>query len=324
VEDETRLVAVLDKAISKEDDITVMECVVAVITRHSEDLRPLIESCFEPGLRYLTSRNDARWANNAWFTPEAKAFFSQLSGTVTELVLENLMPVQRIDTHIEWILAFVARGHAAAVWRFLGRRILEDHPRSDSERRYEAIPYQFHELPKVLTHDAASAVWVTRGLYTPNDTLFQFRGGRLLSAMFPAFPENLARELTTLAATGTDDDVGFILQVLRAYQGQQSTHVVVKELVARLPEDDPRLQIARICLQTTGVVGGEFGFVETYRARKAQLETWVSDTRPRVRSFAEKFARQLEQSIAAEQRRAEQGKELRRRNYEDYIGRDFA
>jgi hypothetical protein len=56
-----------------------------------------------------------------------------------------------------------------------------------------------------------------------------------------AFPENLARELTTLAATGTDDDVGFILQVLRAYQGQQTTYEVVKELVARLPEDDPRL-----------------------------------------------------------------------------------
>jgi hypothetical protein len=135
--------------------------------------------------------------------------------------------------------------------------------------------------------------------------------------MFPAFPENLAHELTALAATGTDDDVGFIFQVLRAYQGQQTTHEVVKELVARLPEDDQRLKIAEICLQSTGVVGGEFGFVEAYRTRKAQIETWLTDTRARVRSFAEKFGRQLEQSIAAEQRRAEQHKEMRRRHYED-------
>jgi hypothetical protein len=317
VEDETRIKAILDRAITGEDDIAVMECVVAVITRHNEDLEPLIASCFEPGLRYLTARNDARWVNVAWFTSEAKTFFAQLSSATTELVLDNLMSVPRIDTHAEWILAYIARGHAADVWRFLGRRILEDQHGPDREGRYEAIPYQFHRLPKVLSQDAASAVRVTRSLYTRDDTLFQFRGARLLSAMFPAFPENLARELTALAATGTDDDMGFIFQVSRAYQGQQTTHEVVKELVARLPEDDRRLEIAEICLQSTGVVRGEFGFVDAYRTRKAQFETWVTDTRPQVRSFAERFVRRLEQSIAAEQRRAEQNKEMRRRHYED-------
>jgi hypothetical protein len=135
--------------------------------------------------------------------------------------------------------------------------------------------------------------------------------------MFPAFPDNLAHELTELAAAGTDDDVGFILQVLRAYQGQQTTHEVVRELVARLPEDDQRLEIAEICLQSTGGVAGEFGLVEAYRARKAQIETWLSDPRPQVRRFAERFTRRLEQSIAAEQRRAEEDKEMRRRRYED-------
>jgi len=75
VEDETLIKAILDKAVSKEDDIAVMECVVAVITRHSEDLKPLIANCFEPGLRYLTAKNDARWVNGAWFTPEARTFF---------------------------------------------------------------------------------------------------------------------------------------------------------------------------------------------------------------------------------------------------------
>jgi ppGpp synthetase/RelA/SpoT-type nucleotidyltranferase len=317
MEDETLIKAILDKAISKEDDIAVMECVVAVITRHADDLEPLIASCFEPGLRYLTTRDDARWINGAWFTTEAKTFFTKVSAKAAQLVLDNLMSVARLDTHAEWILAYIARGDAAAVWTYLGRRILEDQRGRDREGRYEAIPHQFHELPKVLSQDAASAVRVTRGLYTPDDKLFQFRGARLLSAMFPAFPENLAHELTALAATGADDDVGFILQVLRAYQGQQTTHEVVKELVARLPEDDPRLEIAETCLRSTGVVGGEFGFVEAYRTRKAQIETWLTDARPPVRSFAEKFVRLLGQSIAAEQRRAEQNKEMRRLHYDD-------
>jgi ppGpp synthetase/RelA/SpoT-type nucleotidyltranferase len=317
MEDERLLGAILDKAVFKEDDIAVMECVVAVIARHSEAPEPLIESCFQPGLRYLTAKNDARWINCAWFIPEAKTFFAQLSAPTTGLVLENLMAVPRIDTHAEWILAYIAEGHAAAIWRFLGRRIIEEETGRDPEGRYEAIPYQFHQLPKILSQDVASAVRATRGLYTPDDTLFQFRGARLLSAMFPAFPENLAHELAALAATGTDEDVGFILQVLRAYQGQQTTHEVGKELVARLPEDDERVKIAEICLQSTGVISGEFGFVETYRSRKAQIETWLTDARPKVRSFARRFVRRLEQSIAAEQRRAEQDKEMRRRQYED-------
>jgi ppGpp synthetase/RelA/SpoT-type nucleotidyltranferase len=188
VEDETRIKAILDKAIAREDDIAVMECVVAVITHHAEDLEPLIANCFEPGLRYLTARNDARWVNGVWFTTEAKTFFTRLSAATTELVLDNLISVPRLDTHAEWILAYIARGHAAAVWTFLGRRILDQQRDRDSQGRYEAIPYRFHELPKVLSEDAASAVRVTRGLYTPDDTLFQFRGARLLSAMFPAFP----------------------------------------------------------------------------------------------------------------------------------------
>lgn len=315
MEDETLIKAILDEAISKEDDIAVMECVVAVITRHSEDLEPLIASCFEPGLRYLTAKKEARWVNGAWFASEAKTFFAELSAGTAELVLDNLLSVPRLDTHTEWILAYIARGHATAVWTFLGRRILAD--QRDRDGRYEAIPYQFHRLPEVLSQDAASAVRTTRGLYTPGDTLFQFRGARLVSAMFPGFPENLAHELTALATTGTDDDVDFILQVLRAYQGQQTTHMVVKELVARLPGDDQRLEVAEICLQSTGVVGGEFGFVEAYRTRKAQIETWLTDSRPPVRTFAERFVRRLDQSIAAEQRRAEQDREMRRRHYEN-------
>ena len=294
---EAFLKAVLDQAMAKEDDIAVMECVVAVVTCHTENLDPLIKSCFEPGLRYLTAKNDARWINGAWFTTQAKTFFSRLSPETADPVLNNLMSIARLDTHAEWILAYIARGHAAAVWAFLGLRIREDERERDRQDRYEAIPYQFHELPRILSQDAASAVRVARGLYTPGNTLFQFRGGRLLSAMFPAFPENLAQELTALAHEGSDDDVGFILQVLRTYQGQPATHEVVKELVARLPEDDSRLEIAEICLQSTGVVSGEFGFVEAYRVRKAQIETWQTDTRPQVRAFAERFIRRLDQSI---------------------------
>jgi hypothetical protein len=186
----------------------------------------------------------------------------------------------------------------------------------DKEERYEAIPYQFHELRKILSGDASAAVRASRALYKPGDPLFQFRGARLFTAIFPEFPESVAAEFLVLAANGSDDDLGFIVQVLRAYQGQPTMHQVVKELIAKLPENDGRLELLEICLQSTGVVAGEYGLVEAYRARKGQIEEWRADDRPKVRGFAERFARRLDQSIAAEQRRAEQGKEMRRLAYD--------
>ena len=73
-EDQARIKAILDKAIAKEDDIAVTECVVAVITRRAEDLEPLISNCFEPGLRYLTAKSDVRWVDDAWFIPKPRHF----------------------------------------------------------------------------------------------------------------------------------------------------------------------------------------------------------------------------------------------------------
>jgi hypothetical protein len=119
-----------------------------------------------------------------------------------------------------------------------------------------------------------------------------------------------------MAAHGSDDDIGFVLTVLRKYQGQPATHDVMKELVVRLPADDPRLMKVEISLQNTGVVSGEFGFVEAYTAKKAAIASWLDDERPRVREFAEQYMKKLDRMAAAEQRRAEQSRELRRREFE--------
>jgi hypothetical protein len=71
-----------------------------------------------------------------------------------------------------------------------------------------------------------------------------------------------------------------------------------------------------IGLQNTGVVSGEFGFAETYRRKKSEIASWLEEDRSRIREFAEQFMTKLDRMIAAEQRRAEQEKELRRREFE--------
>ncbi len=67
-----------------------------------------------------------------------------------------------------------------------------------------------------------------------------------------------------MAQNGTDEDIDFILHVLRNYKGEPAIHPVAQAIINRLPKDDRRLSLVEVVLETTGVVGGEFGFVEAY------------------------------------------------------------
>jgi hypothetical protein len=55
---------------------------------------------------------------------------------------------------------------------------------------------------------------------------------------------------------------------------------------------------------------------EAFRTKKAAIELWRADARVRVREFAERFVRSLDLEIASEQRRSEQWKELRQRDFD--------
>jgi hypothetical protein len=91
----------------------------------------------------------------------------------------------------------------------------------------------------------------------------------------------------------------------------------LKALVNRLPENDSRLVEVDICLQNTGVVGGEFGFVEAFRRKKVEMASWLEDDRPAVKAFAKEYIRKLDGRIASEQRSAEHRKELQKRAFEE-------
>jgi hypothetical protein len=311
----TIVCVLLTKAISSGDAIAVIECVALAIKNHDQEHQPPVEDFFLPAIEYLTTKHDPRWVRRAWFMPECSAFFAKLSADHTELVLENLLMAPRIDHELETVLSCVAEKHTEAVWNFLGRRLSNKREQEEQER-YEAIPYQFHRLGKPLSTNAKLATEIVRSWYHKDDTLFRFRGGRLLSAVFPDFPPVFANQLSQLVAAGSDDDIGFALDILQCYLGESATHDVIKQLIARLPDDDPRLANVDTCLEQTGGVWGDFGIADAFRSKKAEVSSWITDDRPRVKAFAERFTRKLDNRIASEQREAEQWKELRQRDFD--------
>ena len=152
------------------------------------------------------------------------------------------------------------------------------------------------------------------------DQLFQYNGGRLLSAALPDFMPSVAAMFTGLAAAGSDLDLAFILDTMPNYRGNAAILPVLMAVADRLSLADAGLEKVEFCLQTTGVVTRAFGFVEAYRAKKATLQPWLADSRPGVRAFAADCIRRLDLRIADEQRRAEQRKEQRRLDFDGTDG----
>ena len=139
---------------------------------------------------------------------------------------------------------------------------------------------------------------------------------RLLSSAFPNCTSEFAAALAELVKTGGDTEVDFALAILQNYYGKPSTYIVLKEILSRFPDDTRKMDGVRASIDSTGVVSGELGFVEVWRAKKESLTEWLADERPAVKAFAEKHIAELDLMIASEQRRAETDREMRNRNYD--------
>src|SRR2546427_11267180 len=99
----------------------------------------LFRSVYVPAIKYLISKRDARWIRGAWYLPEREKFFNELPAEYADLVLENLLALNRIDHDAEYILTPIAMNRPASVWTFFEQPVRDTR---NEEDRYQAIPYQ--------------------------------------------------------------------------------------------------------------------------------------------------------------------------------------
>ncbi len=313
VKNDAMAVRILYRAIELKQVATVVECLVWTMESRPEEV-PAKQLFFEPAIRYLNDTKEFWWVHAPWIASDASPFFESLSREQSGLLAPALVHARKLDYRPEQILLQIAKRYPVLVWEIFEARLAVD--KKESDERYEPIPYEFHGLQKELSRDAVVALEFGRKLFARDSSLFRFRGGRLLSAAFPNFPANFAEELAKLIAGGDEVDAKFVLAIMENYHGEDATHEVLKQLIARFPENKSVQTGVSISLDSTGVVMGEFGFADALRAKLTMTRKWLADFRPEVRTFAERHIRSLEVRIASEQRRAEERKALRELEYE--------
>lgn len=312
----------LKRAVEISESATVTECLLFTLEHYGTEKIADADTLLREALSFLNDRKDSQWVSNAWFIKKANKFFKGLTPERIAQVLQNLGYIPKINYRAERVLVPLAEHHPEAVWDYFGVRLARETAEGEEEERFQAVPYRFHGLEKELSKDPQLAI--NKGLlwFSQNKKLFRFRGGLLLSNVFPNCPPEFAAALAALVKAGGDTETEFVLGILQNYRGETSTYVVLKAIVSQFPNDTRKMNGVRDSIDSTGVVSGELGLAEAWQAKKESLAEWLEDARPEVKAFAKIHMAELDLMIASERRRAEAEWEMRKRNYEEELDGD--
>lgn len=302
----------LKKAISNNNEAAVSECVLLVLEADPAKRVPASDKFLTDALGFLTSRKSTWWINQAWAAHKPLPFFESLTESEASALLDNLIDLPKLTYLAESLLGQIADKYLDLVWDFFGRR-LRRWRSDDDEFPYEAVPYQLTYLRKAMSTDVAVAVSKARAWFVDDADryLFRFRGARLLSTIFPLFPIEFSAVLCEMVLTGSDEDTDFVIAVMENYHGEIQTHEVLKNVVAKYPNDEAKITGVAISLESSGVVMGEYGFAEALQEKQAAIREWLTDPRLEVREFADRQLRSLDIRIAHEYRRSDEDRGFR-------------
>ena len=321
--DESLLRRVLDSSIAHDDAPAVRNVLVAAETQFRTNPGSLIDNIFLPALRVLAAKNNLGWVRMPWFSWMDNPLLLALDENQAAVVLDALVPYPELEYDAEDIAAAIAARWPEKVIEFLEHRQTYADLGGVPEG-YRDLPFDVHDLRAPLATAQEPLIGAARRWFARNKQMFQYGGGRLLTAVFPGLPDSFRDCLAGYVAGGNHDDLEFVLSILTNYEGRDIVHGLAKDIVAQIEADDPLMSRVRTVLRSTGVVSGEFGFVDLYAARKTTMQAWLADARERVRAFGQGHISELDRSITGEQRSAETSIALRKLDYDEELDDDAA
>jgi len=312
-------VDLLSKLLKKADEIDDLNVVVVgmsvAVSNYDRDDRLLIDELFIPGLEILTKHKCSSWVFDFWFRPESKLLISDLDDQVLDVILRNLLFMDKIDYHVEEILYLIAQRDPIKVFSYLIQRLADASEKKESSASFKAIPFSLHKLNEPLSKIPEVVVPAIQQLYDGTNGLFEFRGARLLKIIFQDFGAEFETELLKVVNQGGDENIKFVLSILKNYEGEPFLHHICEEIIKAIPNDSSLRNEMAIVLENTGVVSGEFGSVEAYKRKQNEVKEWLENSDEKVRGFASWYIESLEKRITWEQKRAEEDVLLRKHEY---------
>lgn len=314
---------VVERAAEIDDRETLIQTISVAANLFSEgELNA--KTIFMHSLREMAKRDDASWANATWITRSFRDLVNAMEPEERSEVLATLNLLPELNYQAEDLLYEIATHDIYAVINYFMVRLeharaLEKRNRQSSgseNERFEAIPYQLSRLNEVLAQAPEALLAALRNDFDMEiSAMFSYRGARLIKSVFPEFESPLEMLLLKYVEMGADQDIEFVLGILRAYDGSIEIQTVCKEIIIKVPEHSKFWNEVAAAIESTGVVCGEYGMAEAYELKLLEISRWLKDGDARVRVFAEWLIEGLQSIIDQERQRADQSLALRKYQY---------
>jgi ppGpp synthetase/RelA/SpoT-type nucleotidyltranferase len=271
-----------------------------------------LKSLFVQSIKELTRNNDTCWVNHIWYRPES--ILDSLTEKEYDVILKNLILIPRVDYHVETVLFPVTEKYPKKVIGFFYNRVKKKADNPD-DFSYDAIPFDLHKINEPLQKHAKVVLNKIIKWYSEKTGRFEWEASHLIQAIFPSLNTELEKELIRLIKSKNEKNAKIVLSILKAYKGEPFLHNVCKNFVRHSPYVKKFKDSLFIMLSQTGVVSGEYGFVNAYKQKLEEVQPWKKDRSRAIKAFLKEYEDYLNKQIAFAQKRAGEDIELRKREY---------
>lgn len=283
-----------------------------------------LKSLFLDTIKELTKNKNTWWINHVWYKGET--ILKDLSNEDFEIVLDNLNLLSSIDYHAEEILKPLAERQPERIIDFFHDRVKEKTRRKRDilRDRYDAVPFNLHELKNILKEQEKVIVPKLLKWYDEYDKkhnwFFGWEASHLFEDIFPDFSPVLEQELIIIVKKKNKKSRDIVFSVLSQYKGSGSrlwniVRVLVDTYAGKREYKEVEGHLFGY-LSQTGVVSGEYGLRDAYKNKKDALGGFKKDKDKNFRKFVENYEKYLDQRITYEQKHTDEEIELMKRGLE--------
>ncbi len=314
---------VVSKAKATKDFISLTNIVDSITRNYGKDGRLkkiLIEVIYELSCKL---KND-RWLNHIWFKSEQ--ILKDFTPAELDKILESLLITININYDAESMLTFIADSYPEKVIHFFEKRVaiktLKNRKYKEDDR-YDAIPYDFRKLAESLSKHEKEVIpmvfkWYELGSEKEN-WLYRWEASNLISNIFPQLNPTLKKELFKLIKKKDKKSLEIVYSLLGKYEGEEFLYEIVEEIMKTYKKDGELKNIKSQLfgyLSQTGVVTGEYGFVDALTKKKENIEKYTVDRSKEFQDFTKEYVFNLEKSIEYQKKRADEDIALRQSGLE--------
>ncbi|PET42370.1 hypothetical protein CN514_22735 [Bacillus sp. AFS001701] len=137
-----------------------------------------------------------------------------------------------------------------------------------------------------------------------------------MQKIFPSFDEKLENYILDVLSSKKPKNAKVILNILKHYNGDRSTHKVCQEFVVVFNSNPELLNELMIILSGTGILLGEYGSVDAFTQKRKDIVKWNKSKNIHIRAFVKEFYDFLDRRINSDKKRIDTEVQLKKLQFE--------